>query len=172
MTTIDIRRFALAVGDALELEETLELDEVTIGSQSFVFDPPRPRGRLTLTRATTGMVFSLSFEATLRGPCMRCLDDAAVSVEIRATEYEATDASPDPDELENPYLSDDLLDLSAWARDAVILALPDKILCREDCAGLCPTCGRPRAEGPCDCGPPPPDTRWSKLEELRAELTD
>lgn len=172
MTTIDIRKVALAVGDALELEETLELDEVIIGSLAFRFDPPRPRVRLTLTRATTGMVFALSFEATLRGPCMRCLDAAHVTVAIQATEYEATDASADPDELENPYLSDDLLDLSAWARDAVILALPDKILCAEDCAGLCPACGRRLAEGSCECGPPPPDTRWSKLEELRAELTD
>ena len=128
MTTVDLRRIKLAVGNALEREETLELDETTIGGQRFVFDPARPVGLLTLSRATTGMVFSLGFEATLRGPCMRCLEDASVRVEINATEYEATDATADPDELENPYLSDDVLDVSAWARDAVLLTLPYKIL--------------------------------------------
>jgi len=172
MTAVDLRRMKIAVGDVIEREDVLELDEATIGGQRFVFDPPRPTGRLTLSRATTGMVFSLAFEATPRGPCMRCLDEASVQLEIKATEYEATDASPDPDELENPYLRDDVLDVSAWARDAVILALPDKILCAEDCEGLCSSCGRRLAEGSCDCGPPPPDTRWSKLEELRAELSD
>ena len=172
MTTVDLRRIKLAVGNALEREETLELDETTIGGQRFVFDPACPVGLLTLSRATTGMVFSLGFEATLRGPCMRCLEDASVRVGINATEYEATDATADPDELENPYLSDDVLDVSVWARDAVLLALPDKILCVENCAGLCPSCGRSLSEGSCECGPPPPDTRWSKLEELRAELAD
>ena len=172
MTTVDLRRISLAVGDALERIEPLELEEATIGGQRFALDSSDPKARLTLSRATTGMVFSLAFEATLCGPCMRCLEDASVHVDVRTTEYEATDASADPDELENPYLIDDVLDLSAWARDAVILALPEKILCSEDCDGLCPSCGRHLGEGICDCGPPPRDTRWSKLEELRAELAD
>lgn len=172
VTTLDLRQVKLGVGEALDREEPLELDEVTIGGQSFVFDPPRPLGRLTLSKATTGTVFTLRFEASLHGPCMRCLDDAVANVSIDVTEYEATDATADPDELENPYLEDDVLDVSAWARDAVILALPEKILCNESCEGLCPSCGKPRSEGSCECGPPPPDTRWAKLEELRAELSD
>ena len=172
MTTLDLRRIILGVGEALVREETLEPGDITIAGQEFVFDPPTLPARLTLTRAASGIVFDLSFEASLRGPCMRCLDEATAQVTIDATEYEATDATADPDELENPYLADDILDLSAWARDAVILALPEKILCREDCPGLCPSCGRRMGEGSCECGPPPPDSRWAKLEELRAELGD
>ena len=170
MTTFDLRQLTLGVGEALEREETLELNAATIGGQVFQFDPPNPVGRLGVARATTGTVFTLSFEVSLSGPCMRCLEDATTDVSIDASEYQAIDATADPDELESPYVSDDILDLSSWARDAVILALPDKILCRDECAGLCPSCGRRLDEGSCECGPPPPDNRWSKLEELRAQL--
>ncbi len=170
MSTLDLRQITLGVGEALDRDEAIAIDAITIGGQRFALEPAAPRARLTLTRATTGMVFKLAFEAAVRGPCMRCLEEASTRVAVDATEYEATDAAADPDELENPYLSDGILDLSAWARDSVILALPDKILCTQGCAGLCPSCGRSLDEGSCDCGPPPPDSRWAKLEELRAEL--
>src|SRR5918998_1548952 len=82
----------------------------------------------------------LHFEARLHGPCYRCLADAVLDVPISAREYQATSPG-ESEELRTPYVANDQLDLSAWARDALVLALPDKILCREDCAGLCPVCG-------------------------------
>ncbi len=171
--TLDLRRIKLRVGDAIEREEPLELDPLTIGGQTFVFDLPCPVASITLTRATTGILSTLAFTATLRGPCMRCLEPATVDVRVERTEYEATDGQAETDdELENPYLENDILDVSAWARDAALLSLPDKILCVESCAGLCSSCGRPQSEGPCGCETPTGDSRWAKLEELRAELTD
>lgn len=172
MTKLDLRHIKLRIGDVLEREEELEFDDVSVGGQRFAFEPARPTGRLRLARATTGIVFTLAFDVALRGPCMRCLDDATVQLSLESTEYEAADASEDADELENPYLLDDVLDLSAWARDAVLLALPAKILCADECLGLCASCGRRLDEGACECAPPQGDSRWSKLEELRAELTE
>jgi uncharacterized protein len=173
MTTLDLRRLKLRVGDAIERDELLELDPLTIGGQTFVFDPPSPVATVMLTRAATGILSTLALTATLRGPCMRCLEDATVEVRVERTEYEATDGQADnDDELENPYLENDILDVSAWARDAALLSLPDKILCVESCAGLCSSCGRSQSEGSCSCEAPTGDSRWAKLEELRAELTD
>lgn len=173
MTTLDLRRLKLRVGDAIERDELLELGPLTIGGQTFVFDPPCPVATVRLTRATTGILSTLALTVALRGPCMRCLEDATVEVRVERTEYEATDGQADnDDELENPYLENDILDLSSWARDAALLSLPDKILCVESCAGLCPSCGRPQSEGSCGCEAPTGDPRWAKLEELRAELTD
>ena len=76
---------------------------------------------------------------------------------IQAREYQA--ASPDDEELTTPYLVDDRLDVSAWARDAVALALPDKILCRPDCAGLCPECGKNLNDEPHEHDDTRPPTR-------------
>ncbi len=59
------------------------------------------------------------------------------------------------------------LDLAAWARDAFALAAPAKVLCREDCAGLCPICAADLNEaGPEHQHESAPDPRWAKLREL------
>ncbi|MBN1894148.1 DUF177 domain-containing protein [bacterium] len=59
------------------------------------------------------------------------------------------------------------LDLSADLTDALVLALPSKRLCREDCAGLCPGCGANLNETSCGCGTRKPDPRWEALEKLK-----
>jgi uncharacterized protein len=124
---------------------------------------------LAITKATTGTVFQLGFTARLHGPCYRCLGDAVLELQISAREYQAT--NPDgSDELRTPYLVDDNLDLIAWARDAVALAVPDKILCRGDCAGLCPTCGKNLNDEPHTHDEQPSDSRWAALESLREQL--
>jgi uncharacterized protein len=88
---------------------------------------------------------------------------------VKAREYQATSPG-ESDELTTPYVKDDTLDLSAWARDAVALALPDKILCREDCAGLCPACGRDLNSEPHEHEETEADPRWEKLAELKDRL--
>jgi uncharacterized protein len=62
-----------------------------------------------------------------------------------------------------------VLDLAAWARDAYALALPAQVVCREDCAGLCPKCGVNLNEDPGHAHEAEPDPRWAKLRELRFE---
>jgi uncharacterized protein len=124
---------------------------------------------LEITRAATGTVFQLAFTARLHGPCYRCLDDAVLELPISGREYQAT--NPDgSEELRTPYLRDDNLDLTAWARDALALALPDKILCRADCAGLCPVCGKDLNNEPHVHDEKATDSRWAALESLREEL--
>ena len=131
--------------------------------------PDTVPAELAITKATTGTVFQLRFTTRLHGPCYRCLEDAVLEVPIAAREYQAT--NPDgSDELRNPYLEADNLDLGGWARDAVALALPDKILCRTECAGLCPVCGKNLNEEPHAHDEESSDSRWSALEALRDKL--
>jgi uncharacterized protein len=130
--------------------------------------PEEVAALLVVTRAMTGTVFALSFTARLHGPCVRCLGDAVLEVPIAVREYQAN--SPDDEELTTPYVEGDELDVSGWARDAVALALPDKILCRPDCAGLCPTCGKDLNEEPHIHEEETADPRWDALEALRDRL--
>jgi uncharacterized protein len=64
----------------------------------------------------------------------------------------------------------EVLDVAAWARDAFALAMPAQVVCRADCAGLCPQCGANLNEAGSDHGhESAPDPRWAKLRELRLE---
>ena len=169
MTVFNLRTARIRSGEQFREVREVELAPLELGGQTYAPVLERPEATLLITRPSSGFLFELSFSVQFVGPCMRCLADAAVSLELALREYEAT--SPDgSEELVTPYLEDDRLDLSAWARDAVALALPVQIVCREDCAGLCATCGADLNVGACACPPPEPDNRWAKLAELKNRL--
>jgi uncharacterized protein len=168
MTSFDLRRLRLRSGEEYRDEVELELTPLEFGGQRYLPVPATVPAELVVDRATTGTAFRLRFRARLHGPCYRCLGDAVVDLPIDAREYQAT--NPDSDELRTPYLEDDRLDLSAWARDSVALALPEQIVCREDCAGLCPECGKNLNEEPHVHESEGGDPRWSALEGLKDRL--
>jgi uncharacterized protein len=168
MTTLNLRTIKLRSGEQFRDEQEIELEPLELGGQHYLPVPQKVPAELTITRASTGTVFELSFHVRLHGPCYRCLEDAVLDLPISTREYQAT--APESDEMRTPYLEKDTLDLSSWARDALALALPDKILCRPDCAGLCPVCGRDLNDEPHEHDEPKPDTRWSALAELKDRL--
>ena len=168
-TIIDLARLSLAHGQGTRLDFTVPVGALELGGETYV-----PRGgaletRLDLSRPSNGYAFRLRFPLHVEGPCMRCLEEAAVEVEVDAREVDQADT--EDEELRSPYVIEDELDLGRWAHDAAILALPTQILCRPDCAGLCPVCGEslndadPGAHRHDSGG----DPRWAKLKELELE---
>ena len=168
MTTFNLRQVKLRSLDQYRETVELQLEPLLLGGQEYVPSPDPTPAELTITKATTGTVLDLVFRVSLQGPCFRCLADATLELRIRAREYHA--ASPGADEeLRSPYVADDLVDLSAWARDAIALELPEKILCRADCAGLCPVCGRDLNVEPHAHEETGVDPRWAALRSLDEE---
>ena len=167
MTSFNLRQVKLQPGEEYRDEVEVELPAFEFGGERYVPVPDQVPAELVVVRANTGTAFTLAFTARLHGPCYRCLGDAVLNVPIRVREYQAT--SPDDDELTTPYIVEERLDLSRWARDAVALALPDKILCRPDCAGLCPVCGKDLNEEPHEHVEERTDPRWEKLSQLQRE---
>ena len=167
-TTLNLRTIKLRSGEQFRDKREIQLEPLELGGQRYLPVPQEVPAELTITRASTGTVFELAFSVRLHGPCYRCLEDAVLELPLSAREYQAT--NPESDEMRTPYLDNDRLDLSAWARDALALELPDKILCKPDCAGLCPVCGKDLNLQPHDHGEPEPDSRWSALAELKNRL--
>jgi len=169
MTVFNIRTARLQSGDQFRDVKEVDLEPLELGGQRYVPIPESPEAALTLTRLSSGLMLELEFGVRLVGPCVRCLGDAGLDVAVDDRQYQATDPEGD-EELRTPYLQDDRLDLSAWARDAVALALPDQILCRADCAGLCPVCGRDLNVESHEHEDEGGDDRWAKLAELKDRL--
>ena len=169
MTTFDLRQLKLRSGEQFHDDVEVQLEPLVLGGSEYLPVPATVPAELTVTKATTGNVYQLTFEARLHGPCFRCLRDTVVEESVSAREYHANDPAGD-EELVSPYVADDLLDLSAWARDALALGLPDKILHAPDCAGLCPVCGKDLNDEPHTHDEIAADPRWAALDELRGQL--
>jgi uncharacterized protein len=164
----DLAGLRLRAGEGRRLELAVRIPALVLGSERYTAEPARVPLVLDVSRMTGGgYALRLRFTAALVGPCVRCLKDAAASVEVDAREADRPGGGP---ELESPYVSSETLDLEAWARDAFLLGAPLKVLCREACAGLCPVCAADLNEaGPEHHHETPPDPRFAKLRELKLE---
>jgi uncharacterized protein len=167
--TLDLSRFVPAPGDGRRVDVDVEPGRFIYGGQPYEPEGGKVPARLDLSRTTTGYALRLRFDAPLEGPCVRCLEPAAQVVSVDAREVAARDATEE--ELQSPYVTDDELDLAAWAHDALALAMPERFLCRPDCAGLCPVCGESLNDVDADHHEheSAPDPRWAKLRELKPE---
>lgn len=135
------------------------------------------QGDITLTRTDRAILVEGKLNTQTVLPCSRCLSPftCPLTLNIEEEYYPTVDmvtggALPLPDEP-GAFTIDgnNILDLTEAIRQYALLAIPMKPLCREDCAGLCPTCGCNLNQTTCGCPPKPVDSRWAKLTQLRED---
>jgi uncharacterized protein len=165
---LDLAGLRLSAGEGRRLELDVRIEPLLLAGESYLAAPERVTVELDVSRMIGGgYAMRLQFAAALEGPCMRCLKQAGPTVEVETREVDSPGGG---EELQSPYVREEALDLAAWARDAFALAAPVKVLCREDCAGLCPVCAADLNEaGPDHRHATAPDRRWAKLRELKLE---
>ena len=162
----DLRPLRLKPGDVRRERWPVEFPTLTLAGQPYTVEPNPVELQLEFQRTTDGLYLKLAFQAELTGACYRCLEPARCPIRVRSSEYQAADPGGD-DHLVSDYVDRDQVDVLAWAMDELAAAIPEKILCRPDCAGLCPSCGERLVEGDGhDCGSEETDTRWDELRKL------
>jgi uncharacterized protein len=121
----------------------------------------------------------LSLSASVEGKCARCLAEASLAISddlmylyyLRGLEL-GKDTGLQSDDGYMPVEVDywgRTLDLSDQVWESLLILLPLKLLCREECAGLCPHCGADLNEGPCSCAPQESDPRFEILREFSVD---
>ena len=162
---IDLESLGLRSGQAATLTRRLRPDPPTIGGQSYPIDGSEVEAAVEVSRTTAGYALRLRADVVVAGPCDRCLERAELRLPIEAREVDQPTSSDA--ELTSPYVSDGVLDAEAWLHDALMLSLPEKVLCRQDCAGICEQCGVLLNDaGPEHSHERPLDPRFAKLREL------
>ena len=165
---LDLGGLRLAPGEGRRLSLEVAQGSLELAGEEYAIEPEQVPVTLEVSRLLGGgQALRLSLEATLRGPCMRCLEPAALVVAVDAREVDVPGGG---EELDSPYVEGEVLDLRQWVHDAVVLASPAQVLCEPQCPGLCPVCAVALARaGPDHHHEREPDPRWAKLRELDLE---
>jgi len=155
--------FLLAEGVGYQRDIALDLPRVRLADDltlDFL------KGTLRLSRNSRGILVQGDLESHVSSECARCLQEIFVPVTLDVEELFTYPPSSD-----SAYSVDDtgILDLAPLLREEAFLAVPMTALCRPDCAGLCPECGKNLNEGTCDCER---DTIDPRLAVLRLQLDD
>jgi uncharacterized protein len=146
-------------------------------------NPVDERVRLTAPAAVTGKVRLSGNEVFVSGhvdtraqiECDRCLQpvEAPVSADftldyITGSEYESSEVAELTEaEMSVAVFDGEGLDIDEIVKEQILLAVPTRMLCREDCKGICPECGIDRNTGECSCGADNIDPRWAALKNLK-----
>jgi uncharacterized protein len=167
MLVIDLGR--LARDGTAEIEAAVPVDDPLWADTDL-----RPGGaldvRVRAQQAGEDVVVRGRFDGTLETECRRCLTPLVVVVEgeLSLLYVPAGAGELDDDGYELPARGR-ALDLRQAVREHVMLAAPQYAVCRADCRGLCPRCGKNLNEGPCGCTDDEADERWAPLRRLRGE---
>ena len=169
MLRADLRE--LARGPVETRADLPTTDGLFAGLDFALAEPVRVTGRLQ--PAGEGRFYwHAKLAARVTEMCRRCLEPVQVTVEadVKALFTQDPDALDDPDSYPLPPDATEI-DVTPAVREELILAVPQFVVCRDDCRGLCPRCGHDLNAGPCGCAPAT-DLRWHALAALKGKLRD
>jgi len=175
------RAVKINVHDIEEVTKDLVYEEVTAslggelrhGNVSDFDFPAKTKVELNYHRAGLDLFFYGHISAQPFGNCARCLEayefplEADFSIMLAPRPAAGQDSSSAEEDVDLGFYDGDEVDLSPIVREQIILALPTRPLCREECRGLCPQCGANRNEGDCGCTEVAGDPRLAVLRTIK-----
>ena len=144
---INIADALLGEGEAFTASYTGPMAPVEYGDESFLFQDG-VQVEVEYRFVGEGVTVTGSFTGATSVACARCLQSLTYPISLRFAEY----YSRQPEEGMYPLAGEEI-ELEQMLGDNIVLNLPMRFLCRQDCKGLCPTCGKDLNEGACGCKP-------------------
>jgi uncharacterized protein len=152
--------FMLNAGPGNTHDSTFEFPAVRVGEDLAL---NYLTGPLRLSRTKEGILVQAELHAGLNSECQRCLDPVSRDIQFEVEELYATN----PEVAAAFYIGDDgILDLAPLLREEILIHADERILCRADCKGLCPECGKNRNRETCACAEDRIDPRFEALKNL------
>ena len=169
----------------LEFNESFAPGAIDLGEDLVQTAPLPVEGHAELIRENRGgreVVEDIrlvgSFSTAIDAPCARCLEPVHNTVSEKfdllyrplGIDARSEEASISQAETEIGYYQGAGVLLEDVLKEQILLALPVKLVCRANCKGLCPHCGKNLNDESCDCATSMPDPRWTALEDIRKKL--
>lgn len=154
---VDIKPISRNIGASIDISVTCSPEELDLSFKGFEFDRPIELQGLVTSVSQGVMTLTGRFRTGARSNCDRCLDDVSMNIEdeivvVFRSIYDRDENLHDADEDEEAYSYDGYsIVLDKALRDSIILALPLKVLCSEDCKGICEWCKKNLNEEECHC---------------------
>ena len=161
---LELRKLMTSPGASVPFETSVDLTGMQFGGSHPVQEPVLARGQVRNTAGVLEMSGTVS--TVLHGICDRCA--TAFTREVTYPIHAVLTDEPESDEFEDPWvfeLENDCADLDDIVTTTFVLNMDSKLLCSEDCKGLCSRCGANLNLGSCDCRPEP-DPRFAALQQL------
>lgn len=158
------------IGSAISFDQVVAVSRFSqILSVGRDHSPVRVEG--TVTKTKSGFMITVKAAMSLTLTCTRCLSPFRYEIE---TDYadEFVPIEPKKGESDDPFedvlsvYQGEKIDITALVSELVLVAIPMKIICKQDCQGLCPQCGQNLNERSCSCIIDRPDPRLAKLADL------
>ena len=160
---LDLKRIFATENSVLEVNHSLDMSDVDFMGNYPLKDPIKITGSVSNKASVVSL--NLNIEYTFAAPCDRCgvfaqHNHTVIIVKLLATAIERQESDT------IITVPDMKLDVDEFVYSEVILDLPSKHLCNEDCKGICFKCGKNLNEGECGCNTREVDPRLAKLMEL------
>jgi uncharacterized protein len=171
--------------EPVEFDLELEPGAVDLGDEALQLGGLGAKGRAEVIHEHRGpkhIVADIRLKGSFKGsfevPCARCVEPVEIPLGADfdlifrplGVDGDAPERSITAPETEIGYYQGGSLALEDVLREQVLLSLPVRTLCNEDCKGLCPRCGANRNIQPCTCDEGPTDPRWEALGGLRSRI--
>jgi len=161
-------------GQGGRFAHTYRAEELVLDDEhARLVEPPQVSGRIRRSGHEVRLEGQILARAEV--DCDRCLKQVSVPIEttfdvtyVPASDYVEGDAAElQEEDLAVSVYEDEVIDMDELVREQVLLTLPTRALCTEDCKGLCPVCGTNRNETSCECEPREVDPRWGALKDIK-----
>lgn len=149
--------------DKKPIDVTLDVKSFTYDSEKYtIVDPLTLKGELVMDSSIISL--NAELKGTIELVCSRCLQKFPYRIDLEINE-KFTD-NPENKDDEVIFINNYEVDINEIVENNIILSLPIKKLCREDCKGLCPICGTNLNISTCNCHEENIDPRFAKLKDL------
>lgn len=142
-----------------------EISDITKFYDDVKFTLP-PEVKVTIQNKAGYMTLKMESELNISSHCARCNEPAGLQLTLNATKV-ISDEIPEEENIEYIYMDEEKqIDITQAFGEQVVFDMPFKILCKDDCKGLCPVCGINLNKGTCDCAGKQVDPRLAILRTL------